>query len=70
MTYEYTNVYSDNAYARYRRRPPPSCEAERLNDPGSFGRLINKKRAGKIVKITNAHVVSYNPFLSLKYATQ
>ena len=70
MCYEYTNSYSDNAYARYRRRPPPKIEAERLLDPDSFGRSVLKKRGDKMFNITNAHVVPYNPFLSMKYATQ
>ncbi|KAL3121183.1 hypothetical protein niasHT_006212 [Heterodera trifolii] len=68
--YEYDNVYSENAYPRYRRRPPPSSAEEAQQNPEQFGRVFEyKDRFGKLIKKDNAHVVAYNPFLSAKYKT-
>ncbi|KAL3088235.1 hypothetical protein niasHS_009532 [Heterodera schachtii] len=66
--YEYDNIYSENAYPRYRRRPPPPSAEEAQQNPEQFGRVFEyKDRYGKLIKKDNAHVVAYNPFLSAKY---
>uniref|UniRef100_A0A183BNP0 ATP-dependent DNA helicase n=1 Tax=Globodera pallida TaxID=36090 RepID=A0A183BNP0_GLOPA len=66
--YEYDNIYSDNAYPRYRRRPPPPDEAAAKQNPEQFGRVFEyKDRWGRTVRKDNAHVVAYNPYLSAKY---
>ncbi|KAL3106584.1 hypothetical protein niasHT_018226 [Heterodera trifolii] len=66
--YEYDNVYSENAYPRYRRRPPPPSAEAALQNPEQFGRVFEyKDRFGKLIKKDNAHVVAFNPFLSAKY---
>uniref|UniRef100_A0A183BWX4 Helitron_like_N domain-containing protein n=1 Tax=Globodera pallida TaxID=36090 RepID=A0A183BWX4_GLOPA len=66
--YEYDNIYSDNAYPRYRRRPPPPDEGAAKQNPEQFGRVFEyKDRWGRTVRKDNAHVVAYNPYLSAKY---
>uniref|UniRef100_A0A183BU32 ATP-dependent DNA helicase n=1 Tax=Globodera pallida TaxID=36090 RepID=A0A183BU32_GLOPA len=66
--YEYDNIYSDNAYPRYRRRPPPPDEAAAKQNPEQYGRVFEyKDRWGRTICKDNAHVVAYNPYLSAKY---
>uniref|UniRef100_A0A183C0C5 ATP-dependent DNA helicase n=1 Tax=Globodera pallida TaxID=36090 RepID=A0A183C0C5_GLOPA len=66
--YEYDNIYSDNAYPRYRRRPPPPDEAAAKQNPEQYGRVFEyKDRWGRTIRKDNAHVVAYNPYLSAKY---
>ncbi|KAL3110848.1 hypothetical protein niasHT_014785 [Heterodera trifolii] len=61
--YEYDNVYSENAYPRYRRRPPPPSVEEAQQNPEQYGKIFEyKDRYGKLIKKDNAHVVAFNPF--------
>ena len=69
--YEYDNIYSENAYPRYRRRPPAPNAAEAQRNPELYSNVFEyKDRHGTLIKKDSAHVVAYNPFLSAKYRSQ
>uniref|UniRef100_A0A914M1P1 ATP-dependent DNA helicase n=3 Tax=Meloidogyne TaxID=189290 RepID=A0A914M1P1_MELIC len=66
--YSDDNIYSDNAYPKYRRRPPPTSENERKKNPELFGNTHKYvDRYGKQHVVTNQYVVPYNHYLLSKY---
>uniref|UniRef100_A0A914H6D2 Helitron helicase-like domain-containing protein n=1 Tax=Globodera rostochiensis TaxID=31243 RepID=A0A914H6D2_GLORO len=66
--FEYDNVHSENAYPRYKRRPPPPSIQEAQQNPELYGREIQyKDQRGKTIRKDNSHVVAFSPFLSSKY---
>uniref|UniRef100_A0A914GSI1 ATP-dependent DNA helicase n=1 Tax=Globodera rostochiensis TaxID=31243 RepID=A0A914GSI1_GLORO len=66
--FEYDNVHSENAYPRYKRRPPPPSIQEAQQNPQLYGREIQyKDLRGKLIRKDNSHVVAFSPFLSSKY---
>jgi len=67
-----TTVLNTDNYTDYRRRPPPpdGIKKSELSKTAqqSYGNIFEKKtRSGVIVPMDNSRVVSYNPFLALKY---
>ncbi|CAK5068760.1 unnamed protein product [Meloidogyne enterolobii] len=69
--YSDNNIYSDNSYPKYRRRPPPPSEIERKNNPDLYGNSHEyTDRYGKHHVVTNQYVVPYNHFLLSKYRSQ
>uniref|UniRef100_A0A183BU25 RING-type domain-containing protein n=1 Tax=Globodera pallida TaxID=36090 RepID=A0A183BU25_GLOPA len=66
--FSYANVYSENHYPRYRRRPPAPSDKEAQQHPEKWGRYIQyADKRGKLITKDNRHVVPYNGFLSAKY---
>uniref|UniRef100_A0A914H7H4 Helitron helicase-like domain-containing protein n=2 Tax=Globodera rostochiensis TaxID=31243 RepID=A0A914H7H4_GLORO len=66
--FEYDNMHSENAYPRYKRRPPPPSIQEAQQNPELYGREIQyKDQRGKTIRKDNSHVVAFSPFLSSKY---
>uniref|UniRef100_A0A183BUF0 Helitron_like_N domain-containing protein n=1 Tax=Globodera pallida TaxID=36090 RepID=A0A183BUF0_GLOPA len=54
--FEYDNVYSENAYPRYKRRPPPPSRQEAQQTPELYGREIQyKDQRGKLIRKDNSH---------------
>ncbi|KAL3073431.1 hypothetical protein niasHT_038569 [Heterodera trifolii] len=66
--FSYENVYNENAYPRYRRRPPAPDDRAAAQTPEQYGRNFQyKDKSGKIIRVDNRYVVPYNAFLTSKY---
>ncbi|KAL3084144.1 hypothetical protein niasHS_008613 [Heterodera schachtii] len=66
--FSYDNVYSENAYPRYRRRPTAPTEKAAAENPDNYGQAFQyKDKSGKMIRVDNRQVVPFNTFLSAKY---
>ena len=69
------NIVSDDAYPKYRRRPPALTNDDRnkkKTNPEYFGEFVERRRKNNKVAdfVDNRHVVPYNPWLLMKFGSQ